>query len=215
MPSDLFNQETPSDWSRDRRREEFRQFRENEVVGPHCEECQYKPKPVVKRGALFSNLMVVGDYTAPADRTTNKPFSGPAGELLEEMLGAIDRDWEDDCYVTNALLCDGTDEAPRKPSVEACHRNLTRQLDLVQPQVVLAAGKHAYQSLYRESASVTLRDNLGHQGPVPGYPALEGVVSFNPAYILRQPENSKRRRNVKKRAWDHLRTVRELLEVSK
>lgn len=210
MPSDLFDQEDPRDWSDERRREEFRSFREEEVVGEHCESCQYDPDPVIKRGTLDADLLVVGDYTAPADQRTNKPFSGPAGELLEEMLAAIDRDWKSDCYVTNALLCDGTASAPRKASVEACRRNLTRQLDIVDPELLLCAGKFAYQSIFREPSSVTLRDNLGHYESVPGYPGLEAVVTVNPAYVLRQ--EGERRKNLKKRVWDHLKTVREVLE---
>lgn len=212
MPTNLFDQEDPRDWSDDRRRGEFETFVEDEVVGSHCEDCQYTPAPVVRRGSLEADLVVVGDYTAPADQKTNRPFSGPAGKLLKDMLAAIDRDWEKDCYITNALLCDGTEDAPRKSSVEACHRNLARQLDIVSPTVVLAVGKYALQSLYREPASVTLRENLGRRGSIPGYPSIEGIVSFNPAYILRQPENSDRRQNLRSRAWDHLKTVRELLD---
>lgn len=210
MPTNLFDQEDPRDWSEERRREEFRRFRKEEVVGEHCQACQYAPAPVIKRGSLSADLFVVGDYTAPADQRTEKPFSGPAGDLLQEMLEAIDRDWEQDCYVTNALLCDGTDSAPRKRSVEACRGNLTRQLDLVNPAVVLCVGAFAYQSLFREPSSVTLRDNMGYYESVPEYPGLEAVVTVNPAYVLRQEGD--RRRTLKKRVWEHLKTVRRCLE---
>ncbi len=210
MPTDLFNREDPWEWSEDRRHEEFRRFRETEVVGDHCEDCQFDARPVIGRGNLTANLMVVGDYTAPADQKTGKPFSGPAGDLLKEMLSAIELDWEEDCYVTNALLCDGTDEAPKKSSVKACRRNLTRLIDIVSPSVIFCIGKLGFQSLFHESASVTLRDHLGHRPDVPNYPGLEAVVSFNPAYVLRQPEGS-RRRNLKKTIWGHLQTVKFLL----
>lgn len=190
MPTNLFDQKDPRDWSEERRREEFRTFREEEVVGGHCESCQYDPAPVIGRGSITADLFVIGDYTAPADQRTNKPFSGPAGDLLKEMLEAIDRNWEEDCYVTNALLCDGTDSTPRKASVEACRTNLTRQLDLVVSEVILCVGAFAYQSLFRELSSVTLRDNMGHYESVPGYSGLEAVVTVNPAYVLRQEGGS-------------------------
>lgn len=212
MPSDLFNQDDPRNWSEDRRREEFRSFRQDEVVGDHCQNCQYEPEPVIHRGTIETDLMVVGDYTAPEDQETNRPFSGPAGDLLAEMLAAIDRDWETDCYVTNALLCDGTDESPRKPSVDACRTNLTRQMDIVGPDVVFCVGAFALQSLLHEPASVTLRDHLGHRENVPGYPDVDAVISFNPAYVLRQPEGDRRRR-LKEVIWGHLKKVRTLLDA--
>lgn len=212
MSSDLFDREDPREWSEKRRREEFRRFREEEVVGEHCTECQFDAEPVIGRGSITTDLMVVGDYTAPADQRTGKPFSGPAGDLLRKMLSAIDRDWEEDCYVTNALLCDGTDQTPKKSSVEACRQNLTRLIDIVSPSVVFCVGKFGLQSLFHEPASVTLRENLGHRTNVPNYPNLDVVVSYNPAYVLRQPEGS-RRKNLKKTIWEQLKTVKSLLEA--
>jgi uracil-DNA glycosylase family 4 len=214
MGFDLFNQEDPREWTRQQLEGQFEEFRDNEVVGPHCERCQYDPQPVVKRGTIEADLMVVGDYTAPADQKTEKPFSGPAGDLLEQMLEGIDRDWETDCYVTNALLCDGTDEPPRKASVEACYENLSRQLDIVTPEVVLAMGKYAAQSLLQLNASDSLTDHLGHQGSPVDYPWMDLVVTFNPAYLLRLDDGSKKKQAVKQQVWDHLKSVRRRLEAS-
>lgn len=212
MSFDLFQQEDPREWVEEQRRKKFERFRDEEVVGPHCEGCQYDRNPVIYRGDRDAGLMVVGDYTAPADQRTDKPFSGPAGDLLETMLEAIDLDWERDCYVTNALLCDGTGEAPRKPSVDSCRTNLHRQLDLVNPDVVLAMGKFALQSLYDLPQSARMTDHLGRQGSLSERPWIEGVNTYNPAYILRLESSPEKQKQVKKQAWDHLRTARRVLD---
>lgn len=214
MGFDLFDQEDPRDWGSEKRHEEWEQFRSSEVVGPHCRSCQYDPEPVIFRGRLEAPLMVVGDYTAPADQKTNAPFSGPAGTLLRKMLAAIDLDWEFDCYITNALLCDGTEDPPRTKSVRACRTNLYRQIDIVNPEVILAVGAQALQSLYDVPTSETMSDYLGHRGPVPDYPWIEGVVTYNPAYLLRLQQHPERYRSVKRLVWEHLQTTRDLLEAA-
>lgn len=212
MGFNLFNQEDPREWTQNRVRDQFREFADNEVVGPHCENCQYRPQPVIKRGKISAPLMVVGDYTAPADQTTEKPFSGPAGTLLRKMISGIDCDWEEDTYVTNALLCDGTDDTPRKNSVEACRRNLHRQLDIVNPDVMLGMGKYAAQSLLNLSTSDRLSDHLGYQDSPVDYPWMDLVITYNPAYLLRLEDGSKEKKNLKKRIWEHLKKTQTLLE---
>lgn len=210
MGFDLLNQEDPREWVDQQRKQQFEEFLNDEVVGSHCEGCQYDRDPVVYRGDRRADFMVVGDYTAPADQKSGNPFSGPAGDLLEEMLEAIHLDWDRDCYVTNALLCDATETSPKTASVKSCRVNLERQLDLVDPDVVLAMGAYAYQSLYRAPQSESLSDNVGAQGALPERPWIDGVVTFNPAYILRLEGND--RKKVKKLAWDHLQEAQRLYE---
>ena len=212
MGFDLFDQEDPREWTRQQVQKQFSEFADNEVVGPHCQQCQYNPSPVIKRGRIDARLMVVGDYTAPKDQQTNKPFSGPAGDLLKKMLEGIEMDWEEDCYITNALLCDGTDKSPRKSSVEACRENLIRQLDIVTPDVVLAMGKFAAQSLLELPSSASLSDHLGYQDHPKNYPWIHLVVTYNPAYLLRLEEGSKEKKVAKQTVWEHLKSTRSLLE---
>lgn len=214
MGFNLFNQEDPREWIDKQRENQFETFASDEVVGSHCKDCQFTPDPVIKRGSLDADLLVAGDYTAPADQETQKPFSGPAGDMLKDMLEAIDRDWETDCYVTNALLCDGTESSVRKASVQACNSNLERQLEIVSPEVVLLLGKYPFASLFGKPLSITLSDNLGYQGTLPEYPWIESVVSFNPAYILRHRDDAEKFKTMKKVAWDHLKKVKKLLETA-
>ncbi|MFB6226876.1 MAG: uracil-DNA glycosylase [bacterium] len=208
---ELLNSEDPEEWLEETKKDRFETFRNESVVGDHCEACQYSPDPVIKRGSLDADLVVVGSYPSGEDFQNRTPFSGAVGELLDEMLAAIDLDVESDCYLTNALLCGGPEENPAEKSVDACRINVNRQLELVSPDVVLGLGKYAYCSLYHEPVSTDFRDKLGYQGSIPDFPWLEGVVTVHPAMILHQPEGSDKRRRLKQLAWDSLQRVESIL----
>lgn len=211
MTEEAVNREDPGDWIKQQRSSKFEDFREEQVVGAHCERCQYDPNPIVKRGSLDADLMVVGSQVSTDDYQDEKPFTGPAGELLEDMLQAIELNWEQDCYLTNALLCKTTEETPKKRSVDACYVNLSTQIEIVSPNVLLALGKNACQSVLRLSSSESLKDFLGSQGTVPEYPWVDVVVTFNPAYILRNKERPEEFKKLKKIAWSHLKEVKRKL----
>lgn len=207
---DVLNSEDPEEWLSETKRSRFERFRSDEVVGDHCESCQYDPDPIIKRGSLDADLLVVGSFPAARDFDAGEPFSGEAGELLRKMLEAIDCSWETDCYLTNALLCGGPEDRPGNNSVDACRINVHRQVGLVAPDVVLGLGKYAYCSLYDEPVDVEFEDQLGTQGPLPDLPWLEGVVTLHPELIRQKDGEAKQK--LKRLAWKHLQQVKDLLE---
>lgn len=208
---DVLNSEDPEEWLAETKRSQFEAFRDGEVVGEHCESCQYDPDPIIKQGSLEADLMVVGSFPAPEDLEAGEPFSGPAGDLLFDMLEAIDCSPGEDCYLTNALLCGGPDQRPVDRSVGACRTNVHRQIELVAPDVVLGVGKYAYCSLYRESVDVEYDDHLGKQGPLPDFPWLEGVTTVHPELIRHRDGDAKQK--LKRLAWKHLQQVKDLLDA--
>jgi uracil-DNA glycosylase family 4 len=207
MSSDLINPEDPEDWIQSQKSDQFESFVEDEVVGSHCSSCQFTPDPVVKIGSLEADLMVVGEFPTGDDHQNDRPFSGDLGTLLQRMMEAIDRDLREDCYLTNAVLCGGHDEDVRQRSVEACSVNLHRQVELVSPSVVFILGRLGYCSLYKESVEGDPTEVLGHQGPLPECPWVEGVVSLNPIHLLNCESGSDQEQKLKSLLWDHLRTV--------
>lgn len=212
MASDAINQEDPEDWIQSQKSSQFESFLEDDVVGSHCSDCQFTPDPILKVGSLEAELMVVGEFPTDQDRANERPFSGELGRLLERMLNAIDRDLEKDCYLTNAVLCGGETEDVQSRSVQACSVNLHRQIELVVPSVVLVLGRLGYRSLYGESVGEDPGEVLGHQGSLPDFPWVEGVVSVNPIHLLNSESGSDREQKLKGLIWEQLRTVDRLLE---
>lgn len=207
---DVLNSGDPEEWLSDTKKNRFETFRDTEVVGQHCEGCQYDPGPVIKRGTLDAELLVIGSFPEPDDFKNGKPFSGAAGNLLREMLEAIGLDWERDCYLTSALLCGGPEDHPRSRSVEACRLNVNRQIELVSPDLVLGLGSYANCSLYHEPLGHNFKETLGPRGALPDFPWLESVVTVHPGTILQKSDED--RRTLKRLVWKHLQQVKELLQ---
>lgn len=202
----------PEEWIHDQQRTQFDQFRQQEVVGDHCESCQLSPDPIIKRGSLKAPLMLVGEFPRRKDLENDQPFSEDYGQLIEDMISGIDLDPDEDCYWTNALLCGGGSIDVRQTSIDSCNVNLRRQVKLVSPEVILILGKLAFCSVYGHSVEKNFDDQWGYQGTVPDFPWIDGVVSLNPVHLLETNEGSTRHRKMKKIIWSHLQRVRDLLD---
>ncbi len=148
-----------------------------------------------------AHWMVVGEAPGEEEDRRGEPFVGRSGKLLDNMLRAmgLQRDVGDPCdpacqvFIANTLKCRPPgNRNPRPDELAQCEGFLIRQIELVQPRIILAMGAFAVQSLLRSSAPVgQLR------GRVHRYHGVPLVVTYHPAYLLRNPGQ-------KARAWDDL-----------
>ncbi|MCO4094922.1 MAG: uracil-DNA glycosylase [Acidovorax sp.] len=163
-----------------------------------CGLCDTRQQTVFGVGHTSAHCMVVGDAPGEQEDAQGEPFAGAAGQLLDRMLAALglgrgDAAPAQQVFIANALKC----RAPRNrnPSPEelaACRPFLQRQVALVRPRVIVAMGRFAVQSLLDSDAPIgRLRGTVHHWHGVPL------VVTYHPAYLLRQPAD-------KAKAWDDL-----------
>ncbi|HKW82365.1 MAG TPA: uracil-DNA glycosylase, partial [Burkholderiaceae bacterium] len=134
-----------------------------------------------------------------------EPFVGKSGQLLDNMLRAIglgrnepqgvdaDAAAARQVYIANTIKCRPPgNRNPEPDELARCEPFLIRQLQLVQPKIILAMGRFAVQSLLRSS------DPIGRlRGRVHQYQGVPLIVTYHPAYLLRNPED-------KAKAWDDL-----------
>jgi DNA polymerase len=157
------------------------------------------PRAPFADGNPASGLMILGEAPSDEDLRTGRPFSGPAGQFLDRMLAAIGLD-RTGCYI--ALLC------PRKPTAGAPSPDeiaadlaLTRaHIRLAAPRHILLLGANPVQALAGTSAAITrVRGSwlAVDAGPGAGGGPIPALATFNPAYLLRRPEE-------KARAWADL-----------
>lgn len=155
-----------------------------------CERCalhRFATAAVAGEGPADARLMVVGEQPGDEEDLRGRPFVGPAGRLLDELMAAsgIARERT---YLTNAVKHfrfqpRGKRRMHQRPDgghVEHCRWWLERELALVRPDVIVALGATAAQALLRRS--VALADLRGR--PLPCGPATL-VVTWHPAYLLR------------------------------
>ena len=143
-------------------------------------------------GARRASLMLVGEQPGDKEDLAGHPFVGPSGALLDAALekAGIDRG---DTYVTNAVkhfkwVPDGTGKrrihkTPNGGEVRACHPWLDAELDVVQPDVVVALGATAAKALFGPKVRV-----LAQRGRVLKTElAAAGFVTVHPSAVLRAP----------------------------
>ena len=139
-------------------------------------------KIVFGNGDPNARLMFVGEGPGADEDEQGVPFVGKSGQLLNNMIGAMGLRRED-VYVANIVKCrPPANRAPEPVEANTCTQFLLRQMDVVQPEVVVALGATA--AMYLLGVKQTLASLRGRFHPVRG---AKCVVTFHPAYLLRDP----------------------------
>jgi DNA polymerase len=148
-------------------------------------------------GPERADWLVVGEAPGAEEDRRGEPFVGAAGQLLDAMLKAIGLDRTSNVYIANVLKSRPPGNRDPKPEeVSACLPYLQRQVELLQPKIMLAVGRIAAQSLLRtESPLGRLRSQVHRFASIPL------VVTYHPAYLLRSPAE-------KRKAWEDLKFAR-------
>lgn len=161
--------------------------------------------------------LLVGEAPGEEEDRQGLPFVGRAGQLLDRMLAALQLQREQRVYIANVIKCrPPQNRNPAADEIAHCTPYLLRQVELLQPKIVLALGRFAAQTLLAEGGCLSaeaLRElPLGKlRGRVYqarfGSQVLPLVVTYHPAYLLRSPAD-------KARAWADLCLAAEALEQS-
>ncbi len=144
-------------------------------------------------GDLHAEWLVIGEAPGADEDRQGEPFVGQAGKLLDAMLNAVGLARGRNVYIANVLKSRPPgNRDPRPEEVAACLPFLERQIELIRPRVILALGRIAAQNLLATDTPIgRLR---GHVHNFRGVPM---VVTYHPAYLLRNPAD-------KAKAWEDL-----------
>lgn len=163
-----------------------------------CGLCRGRRQTVFGVGHRRAEWMIVGEAPGEQEDIQGEPFVGRSGQLLDNMLRAIGLTRSDDdavrqVYIANTIKCRPPgNRNPEPDELARCEPFLIRQIQLVQPRIIVAMGRFAVQSLLRSS------DPIGRlRGRVHQYQNVPLIVTYHPAYLLRNPEE-------KAKAWDDL-----------
>lgn len=144
-------------------------------------------------GDVHADWLFVGEAPGAEEDARGEPFVGAAGKLLDAMLAAIRLQRGDNVYITNVLKSRPPGNRNPKPEeVAACLPYLVRQVQLIQPRLIVALGRFAAHSLLDTDASIGSLRGRVHQ-----YRGIPLVVTYHPAYLLRNLAD-------KARAWEDL-----------
>jgi DNA polymerase len=144
--------------------------------------------------------MLIGEAPGAEEDRQGKPFVGRAGKLLTSMLNAIGLEREQ-VYIANILKCrppNNRDPAPEE--VACCGEYLRKQIEHINPGIILALGRIAAQNLLNTDTPISrMRGRIYEYGDT-GIPV---IVTYHPAYLLRSPRE-------KRKSWQDLQAARRL-----
>ncbi|HEY2496044.1 MAG TPA: uracil-DNA glycosylase [Candidatus Angelobacter sp.] len=152
-------------------------------------------------GNVNADLMFVGEGPGADEDAKGEPFVGRAGQLLNNMITAMGIKRED-VYIANVVKCrPPSNRTPEKDECDVCSPFLMRQIDIIQPKVIVALGAVAAKNLLAVNDSMA---NL--RGRWYDFRNSKLLVTYHPAYLLRDPRQ-------KKEAWKDLQMVMKYLDL--
>lgn len=159
-----------------------------------CAISRQRIQPVFGEGEPKRRLMLIGEAPGREEDCQGKPFVGLSGKLLDHILEACGLDRQKDLGIFNMLKCRPPMNAtPEKSEKIACQPFLDRQIELIDPDLIVAMGKPAASRFFSEARALNPLRGKVHEFNVGGR-NRKVIVTFHPSYLLRAPGE-------KRKAW--------------
>lgn len=174
----------------------------HEEIG-NCSRCKLhrgRKTIVFGEGNPNAQLMLVGEAPGADEDIQGRPFVGRAGQLLMQMIKAINFE-RGDVFIANVLKCRPPNNRPPEPDeIEQCSPFLMKQIALIQPKIILALGTFSAQLLLNSKSPISyLRSRVYDM------PFGRVIATYHPSFLLRSPQK-------KPEAWEDLKLVRKTLQ---
>ncbi len=169
-----------------------------------CALCEQRRQAVLGVGDRQARWLFIGEGPGAEEDARGEPFVGPAGQLLDAMLSAIDLSRQKDVYIANAVKCRPPgNRTPEAAEQATCRPYLARQIALIQPKLIVLLGRVAVHALLgKDETLAALRGKVFEYRD--GELSIPAIVTYHPAYLLRTlPDKAK--------AWEDLCRARALM----
>ncbi|HVF91536.1 MAG TPA: uracil-DNA glycosylase [Blastocatellia bacterium] len=164
-----------------------------------CKLHEHRTHIVFGEGDPNARIVFVGEGPGADEDATGRPFIGKAGQLLDKIIAAIGLKREQ-VYIANIVKCRPPgNRTPERDETSTCEQFLFRQLAFIRPQVIVALGSPAFQTILRTRDPITRA-----RGEWRDWNGVKVMPTFHPAYLLRVPEK-------KREAWEDMKKVRDYL----
>ena len=176
------------------------ELRSDVIPCTRCKLHQGRRTAVFGEGNPRARVLFVGEAPGAKEDQTGRPFVGPAGQLLDRIIEGAMGLRREDVFIANVNKCrPPNNRAPAPDEVAACLPFLKRQVEILQPDVIVCLGRTAAQNLLGSSESTTAMRRRQHE-----YSNTPVIVTWHPAYLLREPSR-------KRETWEDIKTVNRLL----
>ena len=158
-------------------------------------------KLVFSDGDIDSKIMIVGEGPGQKEDEIGKPFVGEAGLLLNKMLKSIQLD-RNKTYITNVVNFRPPENRKPDPSeIQRYKYFLMEHISIIEPKILVLMGSTAMEALFGSKMKITKERGKWKELIIKNR-TYNTIITFHPAYLLRQPEQ-------KKYSWEDLKTIKE------
>lgn len=191
-----------------------------EVIAAHVRRClrcdlhQTRTHAVPGEGDPGARLMLVGEGPGKSEDAMGLPFVGKSGELLDKILNAAEIS-RSSVFITNIVKCRSADivggqlqnRPPLSGEVSACRPYLVRQVEIIQPRVILCLGASAAKGVIDSGFNITEQRGEWFEGPFQS----KIMATFHPAFILRRGGAGSGAKEIKRLVWMDIKLIRDSL----
>ncbi len=158
-----------------------------------CELHKTRTHTVFGIGDENADWLFIGEAPGAEEDAQGEPFVGQAGKLLDNMLKSIGLKRGENVYIANVVKSRPPgNRDPHRDEIAACIPYLKRQIELIQPKLIVALGKVASETLLGHEATIA-----SLRGKMHAYQDIPLIVTYHPSYLLRTLQD-------KARAWEDL-----------
>jgi DNA polymerase len=177
-----------------------------------CRKCEIgstRTNAVPGEGSPNALIMFIGEAPGVDEDALARPFVGRAGQLLDKIIAAMGLKRED-VYIGNILKCRPPENrTPKAEEIINCLPFLQRQIEVIKPDIIVALGAYAAQTLLDTTKSIgQLRGHFFDYYPGLGKPPIKLLATFHPAYLLRNYTYDARQK-----VWEDMKKVLEELNL--
>ena len=163
-----------------------------------CPLAKTRTHAVPGEGNPSADLMFVGEAPGRDEDIQGRPFVGKAGQLLTKIIQAMHFE-RDEVYITNVVKCRPPgNRTPQGAEIERCKTYLLRQIERIQPRVIVSLGKVASDFFIQSSLGMTAL-----RGEFYDFHHIQVMPTFHPSYLVRNEGN----RRLKKMVWEDMKKV--------
>jgi uracil-DNA glycosylase family 4 len=168
-----------------------------------CDLGSLRTNAVPGEGSPNSRIMFIGEAPGAEEDAQGRPFVGRAGQLLDKIIIACGLK-RNDVYIGNILKCRPPENRdPRAEEIISCLPYLQRQIEVIEPEIIVALGAHAARTLLDTTKSIgQLRGHFEEYYAGIGRPPIKLMATYHPAYLLRNYSQENR-----KRVWEDMKKV--------
>jgi len=168
-----------------------------------CELGSMRTNTVPGEGNPNARIMFIGEAPGADEDAQGRPFVGRAGQLLDKIIGACGLK-RSDVFIGNILKCRPPENRdPRAEEIISCLPYLQRQIEIIDPEIIVALGAHAARTLLNTTKPIgQLRGQFHEYYAGIGKPPVKLMATYHTAYLLRNYSQENRRR-----VWEDMKKV--------